>query len=211
MILGKTRVDAMVLTFAAVLSPRRVTIVTKFFCITAIRMIAFITKHTNTETIMTDITRTKTLGAHENAFGPLVMFVTKVSEADDYCVAHSIFPTGVFVPVHSHEDRETFYVISGKLEYWNGREWTTLTAGDVADVPRNHVHAWTNVSGDDATSLFVTTSKMGRFFKDIMAKNATMPKGSPGPEALQELGMIATRYGYRMGTPEESAAAGLTN
>ena len=160
---------------------------------------------------MTDITRTKTLGAHENAFGPLVMFVTKVSEADDYCVAHSIFPTGVFVPVHSHEDRETFYVISGKLEYWNGREWTTLTAGDVADVPRNHVHAWTNVSGDDATSLFVTTSKMGRFFKDIMAKNATMPEGSPGPEALQELGLIATRYGYRMGTPEESAAAGLTN
>ena len=42
-----------------------------------------------------------------------------------------------------------------------------------------------------------------------MAKNATMPEGPPGPEALQELGRIATRYGYRMGTPQESAAAGF--
>jgi hypothetical protein len=34
-----------------------------------------------------------------------------------------------------------------------------------------------------------------------MAKNATMPEGPPEPEALQELGRIAARYGYRMGTP----------
>src|ERR1700704_3161168 len=112
---------------------------------------------------MTDITRTTTLGDHENVFGPLVMFVTKISETDEYCVAHSMFPTGVFVPVHSHEDRETFYVISGKPEFWNGREMTPLPAGEVSYVPKNHGHAWRNVSGDDATCLFVTTSKMGRF------------------------------------------------
>jgi quercetin dioxygenase-like cupin family protein len=149
-------------TFPPILSPRGVTIVTKFFCITAIRMITYY-KYTNTS------------GGHHDRhhadndlgrprFGPLVMFVTKISETDDYCVAHSMFHTGVFVPIHSHEDRETFYVISGKLEYWNARECSTLTAGDVADVPKNHVRAWRNVSGDDATCLFVTTTKMGRFF-----------------------------------------------
>src|SRR3979490_2222757 len=106
--------------FPPVLSPRGVTIVTKFFCITAIRMIAYY-NYTNTSAGHHDRHHADNNLGRPRAFGPLVMFVTKISETDDYCVAHSMFPTGVFVPVHSHEDRETFYVISGKLEYWKRR------------------------------------------------------------------------------------------
>jgi mannose-6-phosphate isomerase-like protein (cupin superfamily) len=32
---------------------------------------------------------------------------------DDYCVSIATMPPGVVVPLHSHADHETFYILSG--------------------------------------------------------------------------------------------------
>ena len=49
-------------------------------------------------------------------------------------------PAGAVVPVHSHDERETFYVFEGKIEgLWENR-WITLGVGDVFDVPGGLKH-----------------------------------------------------------------------
>ncbi|WP_407671704.1 cupin domain-containing protein [Paenibacillus guangzhouensis] len=33
------------------------------------------------------------------------------------------FGPGIFVLIHSHEDRETFFVLSGEIEAWVEEKW----------------------------------------------------------------------------------------
>jgi quercetin dioxygenase-like cupin family protein len=42
--------------------------------------------------------------------------LTEISDNEgDYRVLRATLPAGAVVPMHSHADRETFYVLSGKL------------------------------------------------------------------------------------------------
>src|SRR5262249_129119 len=46
---------------------------------------------------------------------PTNEYLTDVSDSgEDYCLIRCTLPAGVVVPLHSHADRETFYVLSGK-------------------------------------------------------------------------------------------------
>jgi hypothetical protein len=48
-------------------------------------------------------------------FGPCIKFLTPLSDCDDgYCPIKGIVPAGVVIPIHSHAERETFYVIEGR-------------------------------------------------------------------------------------------------
>ena len=48
---------------------------------------------------------------------PVNEYLTDLSgNAEDYCVMRCNVPAGVVVPMHSHADRETFYVLSGSPE-----------------------------------------------------------------------------------------------
>src|SRR5215467_4657832 len=62
---------------------------------------------------------------------------------DDYCVSIATMPPGVVVPLHSHADRETFYILSGEMQGYDGSTgaWRTLRAGDVFDVTDGVRHA----------------------------------------------------------------------
>ncbi|MFD2615603.1 cupin domain-containing protein [Paenibacillus gansuensis] len=113
------------------------------------------------------------------------------------------------VPIHSHEDRETFYVVSGELEAWSGDHWVTVRAGDVLDVPENQKHAWRNTTNEKVTLLITSTVKMGEFFREVGRPVASVPPGPPAPEALQKFFEVAINYGYWLGTPEDNAEIGL--
>ena len=157
-----------------------------------------------------DVDTTKRPTGHMGAFGPFVLFMTELTpEKNGYCLAHCIFPSGAVVPVHSHEDRETFYVISGELEGWDGGEWKTLRGSDVFEVPGHRRHAFRNRSGQDAVALLVTTSNMGRFFGEIMHQPTAAPPSPPTPEARARIAEVAARYRYWMGSPDDNANAGL--
>src|SRR5262249_6251441 len=78
----------------------------------------------------------------DEVFGPQALrpkngIVTDASrDDDDYCVSIATMPPGVVVPLHSHADRETFYILSGEMQGYDGdaAAWRTLRAGDIFDV-----------------------------------------------------------------------------
>ncbi|HWP91435.1 MAG TPA: hypothetical protein VNN20_04460 [Thermodesulfobacteriota bacterium] len=52
-----------------------------------------------------------------DVFGPTVEFLTPPSEADAvYCVMKGTVPPGVSVPIHSHPDDESFFILSGTTQ-----------------------------------------------------------------------------------------------
>jgi len=58
--------------------------------------------------------------------------------------------------------------------------------------------------------LFVTTMRMGRFFRDIGRPAATAPPGPPTPADLQRFAEIAHRYGHWRGSLSDNAAVGIS-
>jgi mannose-6-phosphate isomerase-like protein (cupin superfamily) len=97
---------------------------------------------------------------------PSNRYLTSLSlSVDDYCLLIGEIPAGAVVPLHSHFDRETFYVLSGEMNFYDGASWRVLKQGESADVLSNTRHAWRNVSGSSASLLVVTTVKMGVFLQ----------------------------------------------
>jgi quercetin dioxygenase-like cupin family protein len=127
---------------------------------------------------------------------------------DDYCVVIATIPPGMVVPLHSHPDRETFYMLAGEMQGYDGAVgvWRTLRADDVFDVTDGLRHAWCNTSDDDASMLFVTTNRMARFLREVSELNK-----EDGPEnEARAFGELVARYGYWCAGPYENAAIGLT-
>jgi uncharacterized RmlC-like cupin family protein len=144
-------------------------------------------------------------------FGHQIQHLTALSDADvEYCLIGSNHPAGTFVPIHSHADRETFYILSGEPQALWEDHWITLVTGDVLDVPGGIKHAWRNVSGAPASLLVVTTMRMGRFLREIGRPAATAPPGPPTKAELQRLFEIAQANGYWMGSPADNAAVGIS-
>jgi len=127
---------------------------------------------------------------------------------DDYCVSIATMPPGVVVPLHSHADRETFYILSGEMQAFDGNvgAWRMLRAGDVFDATDGVRHAWCNTSDVEASVLFVTTNRMARFLRE--ASELEIDR-TPEDEA-RAFGNLVARYGYWCADPEENAAIGLT-
>jgi quercetin dioxygenase-like cupin family protein len=145
-----------------------------------------------------------------DVMGPLVKPLTTLSKADgDYCLFQSIFPQDVVIPMHSHADRETFYMLSGRIEGWIEGGWQSLGPGNVFDVPENARHAFRNYSGGPASLLLLTTIRLGRFFTEI-GRPATAPAVGPPTQAeLKHLAARAHDYGYWLGSPEDNLSVGL--
>jgi quercetin dioxygenase-like cupin family protein len=56
----------------------------------------------------------------------------------------------VSIPLHSHGDAYSFYVLSGEAQFLlqgkDGLNWQTLRPGDFVQIPGDKKHAWRNVS-----------------------------------------------------------------
>jgi len=130
---------------------------------------------------------------------------------DAYCVMKGTIPPGVSVPIHSHADAESFYVLSGEaqalLETEAGLQWQTLRPGDFIHIPGGAKHAWRNVSGEPMAALITSTAKLGRALREMgqLASEGRIPT----PADIQRLAEISERYGYWLGSREENAAVGI--
>ncbi|TDL76087.1 cupin domain-containing protein [Peribacillus frigoritolerans] len=146
-----------------------------------------------------------------DVLGPRLQHLTELSEDMNYCMMKGEVGPGVIVPIHSHEDRETFTVFSGEVEAWTeGEGWSVLRVGDTVDIPGNQKHAWRNVSGETAILVITSTVKMGQFFNEIGRPVDSVPPGPPQPEVMQHFIKVAISYGYWLGTPDDNAAIGLS-
>ena len=146
-----------------------------------------------------------------DVLGPRIQFLTELSDNDeDYCLIKGTVPPGVVVPIHSHPERETFYVLDGEVEgLWENR-WISLIAGDIFDVPGGLKHGWRNASGTPASLLIVVPMRLGRFLRAISRPAETASQSAPKPADFQRLLEIARAYGYWTGSPADNAAVGIS-
>jgi quercetin dioxygenase-like cupin family protein len=150
-----------------------------------------------------------------DVLGPTVEFLVLPSEcAGDYCVIRDTIPSGVSVPLHSHPDNESFFLLSGSVQALeqrkNGFKWINMNAGDFRHVASQVRHAWKNESDGLAVAIIVTTPRLGRFFQEVgrpVAPDA-LPQ-APSPADVQRFTEVAARYHHWLASPEENAAVGI--
>lgn len=146
-----------------------------------------------------------------DVLGPRIQFLTALSDNDDdYCLIRGIVPAGVVVPIHSHAERETFYVLEGEVQGLLEDHWITLGPGDVFEVAGGLKHAWRNTSGMSVLLLVVVPMRLGRFFRDIGRSAPLAGQDAPKPADFQRFLEIAHRYGYWLGNPADNAAVGIS-
>jgi len=129
--------------------------------------------------------------------GASVEYLTPLADGVP-CVLRGTIPPGGVVPLHSHEDTETFLLTGGEIEGFGAGGWITFRAGDVHHVPGHSKHAWRNRTDTPAVMFLVTTATIGRFFQEV--------SGVSPDEFLA----ISDRYGYWNATPAENARIGIT-
>jgi quercetin dioxygenase-like cupin family protein len=146
--------------------------------------------------------------------GPTIQFLTDPADERAPCIMRGTVPRGVHVPLHSHADPETFFMLSGMIEGLTytevGHRWTTIRPGEVFHVPPDAKHGWRNQGREPAVMYIITTSKLGRFFREVgvPVRNGVAPP-SPSTRDIHKFLNTAARYGYWNATPEENAEVGI--
>ncbi len=137
---------------------------------------------------------------------PANQYLTEVTYDDhEYCVMLCTLPRGVVVPLHSHADRETFYVIAGNPDFFSTDHWETLSPGNVVDAQNGIRHAWKNSSEATVSMLCITTMRMARFLRDAAVDNGFPVSPADGQRFLR----LVREHGYWLASAEENAAIGL--
>lgn len=145
--------------------------------------------------------------------GATVEVLSRPSPDDaGFWVLRGVLPPGGSVPLHSHDEPEDFYLLSGSHQVLTQQagelHWADLNAGDYVSIPPGTMHAHRNVSSEPAVDLIITTAKLGRFFEEVGRPVSDM-LGPPSPEDVERLVATSIAYGYILGTPEQNAAVGI--
>ena len=149
-----------------------------------------------------------------NVLGPTIQFLTPSDESNAPCIMRGTIPAGVSIPLHSHGDPETFVTISGSVEGLvyseEEQKWVRIGSGDIFHVPGHAKHAWRNDGDVPAVMLVISTSKIGRFFRELAtAAVPDAPNTDLSPEQILRFHEISRRYGYWNASPEENARVGI--
>jgi len=151
-------------------------------------------------------------------FGPTLEFLIPPDEAGAvYCVMMGSMPPGVSVPLHSHPDIESFFLLSGVVQVLSQSaqnfEWLDVKPGDFVHVPSGAKHAFRNIGTEPAVQLITTTPRLGRFFREVGRPIKPGAPQLPPPTAgeLQHFARTAARYRQWLGTPAENAAIGISS
>ena len=142
---------------------------------------------------------------------PSNKYLTSLSfPLDDYCVLTAEMPAGAIVPLHSHSDRESFYILSGEMNFYDGTTWRILKQGELADVRSNIRHAWRNASKSSASLLVVTTVRVGVFLQQVSSSVETRLDSQVASGQKEHFFKLVQEYGYWLGSPEDNEAIGLS-
>ena len=150
-----------------------------------------------------------------DVFGPAVEFLTPLEDREAvYCMLKGTIAPGIFVPLHSHPDDESFFVLSGSVQFLQERgdrlEWITVRTGEFIHVAGNAKHAFRNVFDEPVVQLITTTAHLGRFFEEIGRPISSGGSSNPPtPEELEQLARASAKYNYWLGSAEENAAVGI--
>jgi quercetin dioxygenase-like cupin family protein len=147
--------------------------------------------------------------------GPTIQFVTEPSDGDAPCIMRGTIRPGISIPLHSHPDPETLFVLSGKLRAltFPGEDfaWVEIKPGEIFHVPGGAKHAFRNEGQTDAVVIIVSSSKIGRFFQEVGVPTplGARPHGPPSADQMKRFLATASRYRYWNATPEDNARVGI--
>lgn len=152
-----------------------------------------------------------------DVLGPTIEILTEaVDDPSAPTLLRGTIPPGGTVPMHAHDDPETFYVLSGTVEgliYAADRDsrWVAVRAGQALHVPPGARHALRNTTDEPNTALVISTPQMAEFFaaigEPINAPDA--PRPLPDPDRLLRMQQQSAARGYWNATPQENAAIGI--
>jgi quercetin dioxygenase-like cupin family protein len=154
-----------------------------------------------------------------DVLGPTVQLLTPPAADDDSpCVMRGTIPPGVVIPLHSHADPETFFVLSGEVEGLTVSDaevaWVRIRPGDIFHVPGGARHAFRNQTPaqEPAVMLLISTARIGRFFQEVgkPARPGAHPPDPPSADELRHFQETSDRYGYWNATAEENARIGIS-
>lgn len=152
-----------------------------------------------------------------DVFGPTIEILTRaVHDPSAPTLLRGTLPPGVVVPMHAHNEPETFVVVSGELEgliYPSEGEpkWTALQSGQVFHVPPNARHALRNSRTEPNVAIIISTVGMAEFFAEIGEPVASThdPVEPPTRQRLQRMAELALERGDWNATLEENSAVGI--
>lgn len=110
--------------------------------------------------------------------------------------------------IHSRED-EFFYVVSGKIRVYVGREVFSVTAGECIFLPRRKPHTWLITSEEVRTIAVITPGGFNDALKKLgaPAERLELPNDvdtvTYGNANLTETLKVFEQYGVRLLTPAE--------
>ncbi len=121
---------------------------------------------------------------------------------------------GVFVPLHSHADVESFYALEGEIALYRddgtAAGWFTAKPGDLVVLRDSVKHAWWNKGSSPAVMMLFTTGKLCRWLEQLATPiEPGQPPQPPTPEYMEKFVKLAAENQYWFGTPQENAAIGL--
>lgn len=119
------------------------------------------------------------------------------SSDGSFSLYESLCPASSGPPRHVHDrEDETFYILSGTVDFWMDNQRSTKGAGDVMHVPRGTEHTFR--VGDDGPARMLTVLTPGGFEGFFVA----MAEGNCRiPEDMPTIARIAADYHLRFTGP----------
>jgi quercetin dioxygenase-like cupin family protein len=131
-------------------------------------------------------------GAH------LTWKVKAIDSAYQFSVCEMTLAPGEGVPVHSHTSAESFYVLTGSVDFYrisDGKEdWVYCEAGDLMILLPNSLHRFCNRGSSMCRVLGISTAAHQTFFDAVAAADRETSFASmPPSEAMRKIARIALK------------------
>ncbi|MGC4027548.1 MAG: cupin domain-containing protein [Steroidobacteraceae bacterium] len=126
-----------------------------------------------------------------------------VSGADSegsFSLSDEIWSPSFRVPAHYHKTHaETFYIVSGQVEWTVGGKTQLLKAGDLVHIPAYTVHGVKVVGNEDLRTVMV--SQPGGFEEHMWFQESLTPEQLKDPRIRKQLAPLQDFYMPDAGTP----------
>lgn len=151
-----------------------------------------------------------------DVFGTTMQFLMLPEEEPGMpCIIRETIPPATVIPMHSHPDPETCFMISGNAEGLaqtvEGFQWIRLAPHDAFHMPGRAKQAFRNHWPEPAVMIAIAPARRGRFFLEVgkPVLPTLRPASPPTPEAVRDFLETAARYGYWIATREENFQVGI--
>lgn len=116
----------------------------------------------------------------------------------EFSLIHGFEIRGLEPPPHTHsKEDESFYLLSGEIDYHVGDKVLPAKKGDWVFLPRNIQHSFRVLSENAEVLIHLSPGGFENYFIEMAepAREMKIPETPKGPPDVQKLIQIASKYG----------------